>query len=178
MRSFVCSLLALFFVFAAQPASAQDADDMMTRMDAAMADAQARALRPGDEELSCEALEAEMVAVTQDPAFQARIAENGVWAQGQVDQMNAMVGRARAQMGMSMILGLASSFIPGGGYAQMFAQRALAAGQQAQAEQHMAQMMGMAEAMMPMMPQMYRGQRVYELAQAKQCQFVEDMPQP
>lgn len=177
MRSLVCSLIALSFALTAQPARAQDPDAMMLRMETAMAEAQTQASRPGDEALSCEALEAEMIAVTQDPALQARMVENGAWAQGQVDQMNAQAGRMRAQMGMSMILGLASSFIPGGGYAQMFAQRAMAAGQQAQAEQHMAQMMQMAEGMMPLMPQMYRGQRVYELAQAKQCAFVEGAAQ-
>jgi hypothetical protein len=174
MRSLVCSLLALTVAFAAHPAHAQDpADDMMLRMETAMADAQAQASRPGDEALSCEALEAEMIAVTQDPAFQARVAENGVWAQGQIDQMNGLAGRARAQMGMSMILGIASAFIPGGGYGQMIAQRAIAAGQQAQTQQNMAQMMHMAEGMIPLMPQMFRGQRVYELAQAKQCAFVQ-----
>ncbi|MBY0565234.1 MAG: hypothetical protein K2P58_13760 [Hyphomonadaceae bacterium] len=91
--------------------------------------------------------------------------------------MNALAGRARAQMGMSMILGIASLFIPGGGYGQMIAQRAIAAGQQAQTEQHMAQMMRMAEGMIPLMPQMMRGQRVYELAQAKQCAFVAETAQ-
>lgn len=178
MRPLISSLLALSLALAAQPASAQDPDAMMLRMDTAMAEAQAQASRPGDEALSCEALEAEMIATTQDPAFQARVVENGAWAQGQLDQMNAQAGRMRAQMGMSMILGLASSFIPGSGYAQMFAQRAMAAGQQAQAEQNMAQMMQMAEGLIPFMPQMYRGQRVYELAQAQQCAFVQDAPPP
>ena len=178
MRSLVCSLVALSFAFAAQPALAQDAEEMMLRMETAMAEAQAQASRPGDDALSCEALEAEMIAVTQDPALQARMVENGAWAQGQMDQMNGMAGRARAQMGMSMILGLASSFIPGSGYAQMIAQRAIAAGQQAQAQQHMTQMMQMAEGMIPLMPQMYRGQRVYELAQAQQCAFIQEQPAP
>lgn len=180
MRSLVCSLGALTLALAAQPAHAQDAEDMMLRMETAMAEAQAQAARPGDEALTCEALEAEMIAVTQDPAFQARMVENGAWAQGQMDQMNGMAGRARAQMGMSMILGIASSFIPGGGYGQMIAQRAIEAGQQAQTERNMAQMMQMAEGMIPLMPQMYRGQRVYELAQAQQCAFVQEQapPQP
>ncbi|MBY0565233.1 MAG: hypothetical protein K2P58_13755 [Hyphomonadaceae bacterium] len=79
MRSLVCSLVALAFVFAAHPVHAQSPEDMMLRMETAMAEAQAQASRPGDEALSCEALEAEMIAVTQDPAFQARVAENGVW---------------------------------------------------------------------------------------------------
>lgn len=169
----LCSVLALALALSLQPAAAQDPDDMMQRMDTAIAEAQAQASRPGDEALSCEALEAEMIAVSQDPALQARMVENGAWAQSQLDQMNRQAGRMRAQMGVSIILGLASSFIPGGGYGQMLAERAMAAGQQAQAEQNMARMMQMAEDMIPLMPQMYRGQRVYELAQAKQCAFVE-----
>jgi hypothetical protein len=178
MRSLVCSLLALSFALAAQPACAQNPDDMILRMETAMADAQAQASRPGDEALSCEALEGEMIAATQDPAFQARVVENGAWAQGQMDQMNGLAGRARAQMGMNLIMGVASAFIPGAGYGQMLAQRAMAAGQQAQAQQNMAQMMQMAEGMMPFMPQMYRGQRVYELAQAKECAFVQEQAPP
>lgn len=166
-------LLALTFAAAAQPVFAQDPEATMLRIESAMAEAEAQASRPGDAALTCEALEAEMIATTQDPAFQARMVENGAWAQGQLDQMNAQAGRMRAQMGMSMVLGLASSFIPGGGYAQMFAQRAMAAGQQAQAEQQMAGMMQMAEGMIQFMPQMYRSQRVYELAQEKTCAFVE-----
>ncbi len=173
MRSLVCSLLALTVALAAHPAFAQDPDAMMLRMETAIAEAEAQASRPGDEALTCETLEAEMIATTQDPAFQARMVENGAWAQGQMDQMNGQVGRMRAQMGMSMILGLATSFIPGAGYGQMLAQQAMAAGNQAQMQQHMAGMMQMAEGMIPFMPQMYRGQRVYELALSKQCAFVE-----
>ena len=97
MRSLYCSVLALTFALAAQPAFAQDPDAMMLRMDTAMAEAQAQASRPGDEALSCEALEAEMIALTQDPALQARMVENGAWAQGQVDRMNAQAGRMRAK---------------------------------------------------------------------------------
>jgi hypothetical protein len=145
-------------------------------MMAAQAEAQAQAVRPGDEELSCDALQAEMVATMQDPAVQAHLAQSGAWAQGQLDAAGEVRSRMMGQMGVNIFLGLASSFIPGAGYAQMAAQRAMAARQQAQAEQNMAGMMQMSEGMMTIMPQIMRGQRVYELAQAKQCEFLQETP--
>ena len=63
--------------------------------------------------------------------------------------------------------------IPGAGYAQMATQQMQAAQMQRQAQQNMAQMNEMMERMLPIMPQMMRGQRLYELGQARQCAFVQ-----
>jgi hypothetical protein len=109
----------------------------------------------------------------QDPAVQSAIAANGADAQSQLDQMNAARGQARAQIATNMFMGIASSFIPGMGYAQMAQQRAQAVQYQQQAQQNMAQMSAMMERMTPIMPQLMRGQRVYELAQGHQCAFLE-----
>lgn len=177
MRSFVCSALAFTLALAVQPAAAQDYGDMGGQLEASMAAAQAQAIRPGDETLTCEQLETEMVSSMQDPAVQEVIAAQGAEAQARIDQMNALAGQARAQMGVSLFMGLASAFVPGLGYAQMIQQRAMAAQQQRQAQEHMAQMMQMSERMSSIMPQMMRGQRVYELAQAKQCEFTQQPPQ-
>jgi len=76
-------------------------------------------------------------------------------------------------MATSMFMGIASSFIPGLGYAQMAQQQAMNMQYQRQAQQNMAQMMEMGQRMQAIMPQMMRGQRVYELAQAKQCEFAQ-----
>lgn len=172
MRLLVCCVLALTFTLSLQPAAAQQ--DQYADMEATMAAAQAQAIHPDDDGLSCDQLQTEMVVTMQDPVVQAQFAQQGAWAQGQVSQMNAARGQIAAQMGASMFLGLASAFLPGLGYVQMAQQRAMAAGQQAQAQQNMAQMMENAQGMMTIMPQMMRGQRVYELGQAKQCPFTQE----
>jgi len=172
MRTFV-SMLAITAALALTPAAAQDYEAMAAEMEQSMADAQAAASRPGDDQLTCEQLEVEIAATMQDPAVQQVVAANGADAQAQMDQMNAAQGRMRAQMATSMFMGIASSFIPGLGYAQMAQQQMMAAQQQRQAQQNMAQMMEMGQRMSTIMPQIMRGQRVYELGQARQCAFVQ-----
>jgi hypothetical protein len=174
MRSLFCSALALSLALAVRPAAAQPTEDMAARMEAAMAAAQAQAQRPGDEALTCDQLQGEIATLMQDPAMQSFAAESGAWAQEQIDAMNAARGRAQAQMGFSMFMSIASAFVPGLGYAQMATQQAQAMEQQRQAAQNMAQMSAMVERMTPIMPQMMRGQRIYELAQAQQCAFLQE----
>lgn len=178
MRQALALAAALLCLTVSGPVGAQSAEERMLAMEQAMADAQAQAIRPGDEQLSCEQLEAEMVATMQDPAVQATIAAQGADAQNQMDRMNAARDQMRAQMGVSMFMGLASAFIPGAGYAQMIQQQAMANQSRGMAGQHMAEMNAMAERMTPIMPQMMRGQRVYELAQARACAFVQQTPAP
>lgn len=165
--------LALSIALSVQPVAAQDYEAMAAQMEQSVADAQAQAQRPGDETLTCEQLESEVVATIQDPQVQSVMAQNGAWAQGQLDQMNAAQGRAQAQIATSLFMGVASSFIPGLGYAQMAQQRVMAAEQQRQAQQNIAQMMEMSQRMSSIMPQLMRGQRVFELGQAKQCGFTQ-----
>lgn len=176
MRAFLlCSALSLSLV-CAPVASAQDFA-AMANLEQSMADAQAQAARPGDEQLTCEQLQEEMVTTMQDPAVQSAIAANGADAQAQMDRANEARGQMRAQMATGLFMGLASAFIPGMGYAQMATQQMQAAQMQRQQQQNMAQMAVMLERMTPIMPQMMRGQRVYELAQAQQCAFIEQQQQ-
>src|SRR5690242_3888944 len=58
-------------------------------MMAAQASAQAAAVRPGDEALSCDALQTEMGVMFKDPAFQAAVASAGASAQSQMDRAKA-----------------------------------------------------------------------------------------
>lgn len=176
MRAWLLSSAVTLALACGPVAAAQDYGSMAANMEQSMASAEAQASRPGDEQLSCDQLQNEIVTTMQDPAVQAAVAANGADGQARMDEMNAASGQVRAQMGVGIFMGLASSFIPGLGYAQMAQQQAMAVQQQRQADQHMAQMMAMAERMTPIMPQMMRGQRVYELAQAKQCAFIEQPP--
>lgn len=173
MRTLV-SMLAISAALAMTPAFAQDYEATAAEMEQSMATAQAAAGRPGDEQLTCEQLQGEIATTMQDPAVQEAVAANGADAQAQMDRMNAARGQMRAQIATSMFMGIASSFIPGLGYAQMAQQRMMAGQQQRQAQQNMAQMMEMGQRMNGIMPQLMRGQRVYELAQAQQCAFTQE----
>jgi len=167
---------ALCLICAAAPATGQDYEAMSANLEASMAAAEAQAYREGDEALTCDELESEFVAVMQDPQLQAAFAARGEWAQTQQQRMNEAQGRARAQIAASMFMGVASAFVPGLGYAQMAQQRLQAADMQRRQQSNLAEMMAMAERMSAIMPQTMRGQRLYELAQAGQCTFVQEQP--
>jgi hypothetical protein len=139
---------------------------------AAQAQAQATAARPGDEALSCDALQSEMTVMFNDPAFQASVNSMGASAQSQMDRAKAAQAGAVGLGIGSMAAGIAGSMIPGMGWLGMAgvqAQQAAAMAQMPAADRARAQMMGDTVAIMP---QIYRGQRIYELAQAKKCAFI------
>jgi hypothetical protein len=179
MRSllFACAAMALVIAPAvAQPSV--DPDAMEARMQASQAQAGAAAVHEGDDALTCDAIQAEMITTMNDPAVQQQMASMGAWAQGQQAQANG----ARAAIGQNMMAGMftgfLSSFIPGAGYAQAMAQQAQANRQAQQAQQNMSEMTQMSAGMESIMPQMMRGQRLYELGQAKSCAFLQEPQQP
>ncbi len=154
---------------AAPPPTAQMGRDM----EAVMADAQAKAKRPDDEALICDALQDQIIANTTDPAVQAVVAKQGAQAQAQMDKLNeARSKQSKASVAAQIATGFASGFVPGLGAASMAAQAAQYQGAQAQAAANMQQMMSNMQEMMTIMPQMMRGQRLYELAQGKKCAWV------
>lgn len=177
MRSLMLSIVLCASALAGQPASAQTSEDMYSNMNAAMEAAQAQAVHPGDDALTCDQLQDEMAGTAMDPAVQSFAVESGAWGQEQLAQANAAQGRMRAQMGLNLFMGIASSFIPGMGYAQMAQQQMMMAQQQQQMDAQMAQMAAMTARVTPIMPQLMRGQRVYELAQAQQCPFAQQEQQ-
>lgn len=172
------AILALSLTLAA-PALAQiDADAQMQAMLAAQAEAQAAAARPGDEALACEALQAEMTVGLNDPAFQATMAASGAWAEAQMGRAEEARSQAMGSMAMGMGLGLASSFIPGLGMLSGMAMQAQAGRMGAQAQQNQAEMAQQAQSLQAHLPLIYRMERVYNLAQAKQCAFLEEGAPP
>jgi hypothetical protein len=180
MRVF-CSILALSVALAAAPAIAQDAAEMSARLQAAQAAGIAQASQAGDEALTCDQLQAEITATMSDPAVRTQIDRMGATAQDQrsriADAQSHMAGQMAGQMGMGVITSVISSFIPGAGLAQSLAMRAQAQSQMAQGQQSQAATMSMAANMEAIMPQMMRGQRIMQLAQAQHCAFLQGMPQ-
>jgi hypothetical protein len=153
------------------PTDAQEASFM-----AAQASAQASAARPGDEAKSCDALQAEMAATLNDPKVQATIASMGASAQAQMDKAKAAQAGAIAGAATTTALGVASSFVPG---LSWFSQGAMMAQQSAMASQMNAANRDRSQMMSDMnsvMPQLYRGQHLYDLAVKKNCSFTKGQP--
>jgi hypothetical protein len=165
-----------------RPEPAPSPDALQQQMLAAQAAAQAGASRPGDEELSCEALQAEIVSIAQamqqDPAMQSMAAQ----AQADLAKMQEAQQAAEAQGQSSrprfgqMVRGMATGVVPGADRAGAAAQQAaaMAQAQQAQANDNAARMAAMSQGAAAMIGPAMRGQRVMELAQARNCAWLQE----
>jgi hypothetical protein len=169
------ALASLLFALFVSPAFAQSGteQDPVQRMQASQAAAQAAAVRPGDEELTCDQLQAEMTTVMNDPAVRANTEQMGAWGQQQQQRMEEGRRQAMRQVGTSIVTGIVSSFIPGAGYVQQAQQMAQAQRQRAEAAQNQREIMALGANMEAILPNMYRGQRLHELGQRKQCAFAQ-----
>lgn len=181
MRTGWIILAASLALSAAAPALAQDGVEAIqaagARLEAEQAQAQANAARPGDELLTCEQIEAEMGASMNTEEMLTQRAEIGASAERQQELQEEARERAQGTMAAGAVAGIIGSFIPGGGYAQTAVMNAQARQQQAAAAESQSEMAGMIGNFTEMMPAMMRGQRLGELAQARDCAFVQGMPQ-
>jgi hypothetical protein len=170
---------------------APSAEAMQQQLLEAKAAAEAGATRPGDEDLSCEALQAEIVSLAQtmqqDPALQTMAAQaQADLAKIQEAQQAAETQQAsRPRLGQ-MMRGMATGVVPGMDRANAAAQQAAAMAQaqqaQAQASQNLQRMAAMSQGAAALAGPAMRGQRVVELAQARNCAWLEEagaaMPMP
>jgi hypothetical protein len=117
----------------------EEARQMSASMQAAQASAAAQASRPGDADMNCAAIQAELMAQKQDPKFQAAMASMGARAKDQKAKQDA------AMAGGKQTTPTAAD-----------ARAPLDTGAD----------------LVTMMPQIMRGQRLNELATAKQCSFL------
>ena len=102
------------------------------------------------------------------PGVQSYVAKSGAAAQEQAAALNAASGRIASQSAVTLF----SSIIPGGAWAGHAAAAAQAQAQQAQAASNIQQRMQQAQEMMGIMPYLMRGQRVIDLAQARNCTWL------
>ena len=166
-------MLRLFVVIAVlsamtAPARAQTPASTYTDLQAGLEAAQAAANRPGDAALGCDALEKELVASVKHPAVESYMAKSGAAAKQQMAAMNAAKGRAATQTALTLF----GSLVPGGAGLGLAGTAAMAQSQQLEAARNIEQRMQQAQEMIGIMPQMMRGQRVIELAQARNCDWV------
>lgn len=187
MRTF----LSLAFALAVATASAQSPTDEARRQQAvqqvfdAQAQGAASAVRAGDEDMSCEALQAEIVAIAQSPAMQNFAQGFGAQAQAdlaKIEQAQAAAAEEQARaprrgVFRSMVQGAATAFTPGLGQAAASAQQAAAIAQNAQLEaetnRNVEAILGQAGNVAAMAGPAMRGQRVFELAQARNCAWLQ-----
>ena len=123
------------------------------------------------------ALQAEMTATMTDPSMRAELDEMGATAQAQQERAEQMQAQQRAMVTTGLVGGVISSFVPFAGYAQGALMQQQARQMQAQGEEGMRETESMMGNMEASMPQMMRGQRLYELAQAQDCAFLAEMQQ-
>lgn len=148
----------------ALPGGAQDYGEMMNAMQAA----QAEASQPGDESLTCDQLQEQIVAVANDPVFQAFVQASGAKAQEDLAAVEAAKGEIAAQTAQTIV----ASMVPGGAMAQVGASAAQVPAQQAQATQRVQSMMMQGQQVMEFMPKLMRGQRLVELAAGRNCEWA------
>jgi hypothetical protein len=164
----------------AQTSNALQADQQMQKMQLAMADAQAKASRPGDTRMSCAEMQQELEGQMRQPAVRAAAAANGAIAKEKLDELDKAKSEASAQvatqMASNLFMGFASAFMPGMGMitgrAQQAQMQAKAAQDQAKAQQNAQDIAKMADSMIAILPQMMRGNHMMELAQAKNCDWI------
>ena len=130
--------------------------------------AQAAATRPGDAELDCDRLESELVSGARDPSLQSFVAKSGADAKEKMDAVKAASGRAATQAALTVM----SSVVPGGAMAGMAGMAAQGTAQRADAARNVQQNAQQAQELMLVLPQMMRGLRVLDLAQARQCAWL------
>lgn len=164
------AVLTAFLSGTAAWCAAQSPETRYRELQSALEAAQAQALRPGDEALSCQALESELVTTANDPSVQSVVAKQGAAAQEQQAAINAASSRIASQTAVTVF----SSIVPGGGWAGLAMGMAQGQAQQAQAASNIQQRMQQSQEMMGIMPQIMRGARVMELAQARNCAWLRD----
>ena len=184
------TVLLVPFLSVALAAAAQN-DNLATQgqgladqITAAQAAAEANAVRPGDENLSCEALQAEMGAIAQSPEMLAFAQSAGGQAQANMAQISAAqaaqqaAAASRPGMARQIAQGVVSGVVPGVGNAAAQAQQAAAMAQAAQQQQQTLQnqqaILGLGGQIANIAGPAMRGQRVYELAQARDCAWSKD----
>jgi len=110
------ALLAAYALGYAQtmpPGGAQDYEAMAKSMEKA----QAEANKPGDERLTCDQLQQQLVAIAQDPAYLAYVQAAGIQAQKDMAQMQVPQSEIAAKTAATM----AASMVPGAAMGQMTA---------------------------------------------------------
>jgi hypothetical protein len=182
MRTLLLLSLASFASMgsAQQPVDAR-IEDAARQVADAQAEAEASAIRPGDEDLSCEALQAEMVSISQ--AMQPLLEGPAQQFAADLSKLEEAQAEAEAQAPPrprfgQIARGLATGVVPGMDRANAAAQQAqsIAQAEQARAEtnENLEKVAALSEGTAAMAGPAMRGQRVLELAEGRNCAWLQE----
>jgi hypothetical protein len=166
----IVSMMALLTVAAlshgqaVMPGGQQDYQAMMQ----AMEKAQAEANQPGDERLTCDQLQQQVVAVAQDPAFVAHVKAAGIAAEKDMVQMQAAQSEIAAKTAATIV----ASMVPGAAMGHMTASAVENQAKAAQSAARVQERMAQGQQMMALMPKLMRAQRLVELAVVRKCEWA------
>jgi hypothetical protein len=146
------------------PGGAQDYEAMAKAMEKAQADAN----QPGDERLTCDQLQQQLIAVAQDPALLAYVQAAGLVAEKEMAQMQVPQSEIAAKSAATMV----ASMVPGAAMGQMMASAAENQAKAAQGAARVQAKMAQGQQMMAFMPKLMRGQRLMELAVVRKCEWA------
>jgi hypothetical protein len=163
---------AAFATTASAQPSNSDMSATMQRAQAAQAAAQAQASQPGDEALTCDQLQYQLTASMSNPSMGANLASLGAQAQTASDQARQQQQEMAQQAAPNVAASVVTSLIPGAGLFHHAPQQS--GSSQAQINEAQRQSAQLTNTTNAMMPEMMRGQRLYQMAQAKQCAFLRD----
>jgi hypothetical protein len=174
--------LGVSIASAQQPGDTSSQQDAAEQLEAAQAEARANAVRPGDEDLSCEALQTELMAMAQSmqpgvQAFGQQAAADLAEVQTAQQAAEEAAARSRPRFGQ-MMRGMATGVVPGMDRASAAAQQAesIARAGEAQAETNanLEQINALAAEATAMAGPVARGERVLELAKTRNCAWLEE----
>jgi hypothetical protein len=133
--------------------------------------AQAQASQPGDENLTCDQLQEQMLAIAQDPALLEHFEASGAAAEKDLAQMQVGKGEIAAKSAATVM----AATIPGADMGQMMAAATENQSRAAQGKARTQARMAEGQQMMGFMPKLMRGQRLIELGAARKCEWAEDI---
>ena len=146
------------------PGVPQDYQAMMKAVERA----QAEANQPGDEQLTCDQLQEQLVVIAQDPAYLAHVKAVGIAAEKDMAQMQVPQSEIAAKTAATIV----ASTVPGAAMGHMTASAAENQAKVAQGAARMQSRMADGMQMMAFMPKLMRGQRLIELATARKCEWA------
>jgi hypothetical protein len=144
--------------------SPQDYEAMMKSMERT----QAEANQPGDQQLTCDQLQQQLVGIAQDPAFLAHVQVAGEAAEKDMAQIQASKGEIAAKSAATIV----ASMVPGAAMGHMMASAAENQAKAALGAARVQSRMAEGQQMMAFMPKLMRGQRLIELAVIRKCEWA------
>jgi hypothetical protein len=133
--------------------------------------AQAQASQPGDENLTCDELQEQMLAIAQDPAFLQHVEAAGAAAEKDMSQMQTGKREIAAKSAATVI----AATVPGADMSHMMATAMENQSRAAQGKARTQAKMAEGQQMMGFMPKLMRGQRLIELGAARKCEWAADI---